>query len=124
MAIAGRPKAEGIQHICSAIVAVVVVAGLSSIAVAKKRGKVCKNMYVVVLYVVLEISGRRRRRLTSDVRRRLICSQNIEGLTGCTTVASSYAFSADENTFSFSQIYRYHLKLFISKHVKIITIRI
>ena len=81
-------------------------------------------MYVVVLYVVIEISGRRRRRLTSDVRRRLICSQNIEVLTGCTTVASSYAFSADENTFSFSQIYRNYLKLFNSKHVKIITVRI
>ena len=113
MAIAGRPKAKGIQNICSAIVAivVVVVVGLSSIAVAKKRGKVCKNMYVVVLYVVIEISGRCRRRLTSVVRRRLICSQNIEGLTGCTTVASSYAFSVDENTFSFSQIYRNDLKL-------------
>ena len=82
-------------------------------------------MYVVVLYVVLEISGRRRRRLTSDVRRRLICSQNIKGLTGCTTVASSYAFSADENTFSSSQISNpNNLKLFIPKQIKIITIRI
>ena len=44
VAIAGRPKAEGIQHICSAIVAVVVVVvvGLSSIAVAKKGEKSAK----------------------------------------------------------------------------------
>ena len=41
MAKAGRPKAEGIQHICSAIVAVVVV-GLSSTAVAKKGEKSAK----------------------------------------------------------------------------------
>ena len=41
MAKAGRPKAEGIQHICSAIVAVVIV-GLSSTAVAKKGEKSAK----------------------------------------------------------------------------------
>ena len=54
-------------------------------------------MYVVVLYVVIEISGRRRRRLTSDVRRRLICSQNIEGLTGCTYLAFYLALTFGSN---------------------------